>query len=221
MSITRVSNLEFQRWDALRYAIYRLIENGTYDLLVNIHFGGNHRMHGWNSEIGAKRFLPWHRAYLIIFERHLRKINPVLSIPYWDWELDQGNLEGFSNFLGISSRRTPEGERGDFFIDENSITDIRSKDNYDEFTQLLENRPHNDGHNWIGGDMADTISPRDPAFWFHHAQVDRIWHLWQQTHDETADLSGEEALLDPWHDEFDIHSVNDINALGDDSYTYV
>ena len=113
MSITRVSNLEFQRWDALRYAIYRLIENGTYDSLVNIHSGGNHRMHGWNDEVGAKRFLPWHRAYLIIFERHLRKINPALSIPYWDWEADQGNLEGFSNFLGMSSGRDPRrGKRG-------------------------------------------------------------------------------------------------------------
>ena len=165
MSITRVSNLEFQRWDALRYAIYRLIENGTYDSLVNIHSGGNHRMHGRNDEVGAKRFLPWHRAYLIIFERHLRKINPVLSIPYWDWEADQGNLEGFSNFLGMSSGRTPANRRGIFFTDPAEITRISSNRSYYTFTHGLERGPHNEGHNWIGGDMADPrVSLGTPRF---------------------------------------------------------
>ena len=128
--------------------------------------------------------------------------------------------------MGCRPEGTPEEERGDFFVDEDSIPDILSQDTYDEFTLFLEGGreqpgPHNRGHSWIGGDMGLIISPRDPAFWFHHAQVDRIWHLWQQTHDETAALSGEEAQLDPWHDEFDIHSVNDISALGDDSYKYV
>ena len=102
------------------------------------------------------------------------------------------------------------------------IAEILSLSDYDSFTRALETRPHNRGHVWISGDMARLVSPQDPAFWFHHAQIDRIWHLWQQTHpNEIADLEGSEAELDPWHAEFDIHSVNDISQLDDDSYEYV
>lgn len=32
----------------------------------------------------------------------------------------------------------------------------------------------------IGGDAIDFFSsPGDPAFYFHHAQLDRLWTLWQ------------------------------------------
>ncbi len=219
MSIQRFSNLEFQRWDALGYAIYRLIEKGIYDWLVNTHSGGRHRMHGWSGEVGTNRFLPWHRAYLIIFERELRKINPTLSIPYWDWNADRGRLVGFSDMLGRSSGRnlTPT-----WFTHTADIEGILSLSDYYEFSSELERRPHNTGHVWIGGDMARLVSPRDPAFWFHHAQIDRIWHLWQQKHpDEIANLSETEAELDPWPDQFNIHSINDISDLGPDSYEYV
>ena len=37
---------------------------------------------------GSPTFLPWHRAYLRIFEKELQKIKPEFSnvtIPYWDW----------------------------------------------------------------------------------------------------------------------------------------
>ena len=199
-----------------------LLRRGTYDELVSIHSGGRHRMHGTrrNSSVAYNRFLPWHRAYLIIFERELRKINPTLSIPYWDWNADRGRLVGFSNMLGRSSGRNLGAT---WFTSESDITRILSLPNYYEFTFELEREPHNRGHGWVGGDMANPmLSPRDPAFWFHHAQVDHIWHLWQQEHpDEIAALVGKNAELDPWHAEFDIHSVNDISELGRDSYEYV
>ncbi|MCJ1466150.1 hypothetical protein MMC07_004769 [Pseudocyphellaria aurata] len=40
---------------------------------------------------------------------------------------------------------------------------------------------HGGGHEGVGGDMSDFFSsPGDPIFYFHHAQVDRIWTQWQQ-----------------------------------------
>ena len=30
-------------------------------------------------------FLPWHRAYLISFEKALREIDPDVHLPFWDW----------------------------------------------------------------------------------------------------------------------------------------
>ncbi|MFM8251366.1 MAG: tyrosinase family protein [Planctomycetota bacterium] len=39
---------------------------------------------------------------------------------------------------------------------------------------------HNDVHNWIGGDMRTGASPNDPVFFLHHANIDRMWHAWQE-----------------------------------------
>lgn len=44
----------------------------------------------------------------------------------------------------------------------------------------LEGIPHNTVHNTIGGDMATMFSPRDPIFFLHHANVDRIWASWNR-----------------------------------------
>ena len=215
MIIQRVSNLEFDKWDALRRAIDQLIANGTYQRFVDYHLGP-HEMHR------SLRFLPWHRAYLINFERELRAIDESLSIPYWDWIADGGALRGFSDLLGLSSGRTPANNRPSFFATEDQIQRILRQTNYANFTRALETGPHNTGHVWVGGDMATMRSPRDAAFWFHHAQVDRIWALWQQDHpDEMADLSGDQARMDPWEDEFDVRSVNNIYGFGRDSYRYV
>ena len=39
---------------------------------------------------------------------------------------------------------------------------------------------HAGGHFTIGGIAADTYaSAGDPAFYLHHAQVDRVWTIWQ------------------------------------------
>lgn len=242
MAIKRLSNTNFSNWNALRSAIAQLIQDGTYERLVRIHSEfrrdpdgyrySRYRMHGTMSgPLGYRRFLPWHRAYLIVFERELRRIDESLSIPYWDWNDDQGRLVGFNALLGLSSGRNlgtrPNEElqsgREAWFFDDDQFQDLVSNGgDYYSFVQSLEDRPHNAGHRWIGGDMNSMASPRDPAFWFHHAQVDRIWHLWQSNNaGERAHLSGRAAKLDPWGATFTVVSVDDISQLGSDSYVYV
>lgn len=44
--------------------------------------------------------------------------------------------------------------------------------------KLLEGRPHNLVHDSIGGLMGDFMSPCDPIFWLHHANIDRLWDSW-------------------------------------------
>ena len=39
---------------------------------------------------------------------------------------------------------------------------------------------HNGVHVWVGGQMQTASSPNDPLFFLHHAQVDRLWTLYQQ-----------------------------------------
>ncbi|MFG2132127.1 tyrosinase family protein [Streptomyces sp. NPDC048751] len=43
---------------------------------------------------------------------------------------------------------------------------------------LLEMQPHNLLHGYVGGVMSQFFSPRDPIFWLHHANIDRLWAAW-------------------------------------------
>jgi tyrosinase len=51
---------------------------------------------------------------------------------------------------------------------------------------------HAAGHFTIGGDAGDVFSsPNDPAFFLHHAMVDRVWWLWQALHlNQAATVAG-------------------------------
>lgn len=54
-----------------------------------------------------------------------------------------------------------------------SVTDI-------ENFQFQLNPIHRGGHISVGGQLADFyVSPLEPAFFLHHAQIDRLWSLWQ------------------------------------------
>jgi tyrosinase len=69
-------------------AVKALKANGAYDAFVTQHrtaflSGPNDPAHG------GPAFLPWHREYLRRFERALQEIDPVVSIPYWDWTVDR------------------------------------------------------------------------------------------------------------------------------------
>ena len=41
---------------------------------------------------------------------------------------------------------------------------------------------HGRGHLWVNGSMGAPSSPNEPAFWLHHANLDRIWAEWQDAH---------------------------------------
>lgn len=46
----------------------------------------------------------------------------------------------------------------------------------------LESSPHDNVHVAIGGYMQDlNMAARDPIFWLHHANVDRLWNKWLST----------------------------------------
>jgi tyrosinase len=43
----------------------------------------------------------------------------------------------------------------------------------------LESSPHDNVHVAIGGHMGDVArAARDPIFWLHHANIDRLWNRW-------------------------------------------
>ncbi len=57
-----------------------------------------------------------------------------------------------------------------------------------------------------------VIASADVLFWLHHAEIDRIWSVWQRTHNGTSTLGLPDRLLDPYTQVVD--DVLDPQALG-------
>ena len=71
-------------------ALLALKTNGTYDQYVQMHVDAMARStpQGGNAAHRGPAFLPWHREYLRRFELELQNIDPTVTIPYWDWTVD-------------------------------------------------------------------------------------------------------------------------------------
>ncbi|SEJ45921.1 tyrosinase family protein [Frateuria terrea] len=133
---------------------------------------------------GKPYFLAWHRGLLLRFEGWLRKASgdDALVLPYWDY-YTQPQMP--PEFLDTTSSLYRKGRTGsdvtaalslDPFAD--SVVNFpRGMDNALE--PIIEARPHNPVHNLIGGVMGQvSVSPWDPIFWVHHANIDRLWAAW-------------------------------------------
>ena len=74
------------------------------------------------------------------------------------------------------------------------MSGIFAQPSFVEFWHELENGPHAAVHGSISGDMISMCSPNDPIFFLHHAQVDRLWWLWQQADLEVRGMEYESGL---------------------------
>ena len=80
-----------------------------------------------------------------------------------------------------------------------AVYETLEKNSYSEFRPALEGGRglnaanhagmHNGVHGWVNGDMAAMSSPNDPIFFMHHAQIDRIWTIWQRKHPGTGNYN--------------------------------
>lgn len=149
-------------------------------------------------------FLPWHRAYLAWFEQSIREAagEDDWALPYWDY-----SAPGASRRLAVEftvEQRTVDGELVDNPLfsparsaqpipaDSADIVEALAQPNYvlerepgfggalpDQFFGTVEDRPHNYVHMAIGGVMrSPATAGRDPVFWLHHANIDRLWEVW-------------------------------------------
>jgi hypothetical protein len=58
-----------------------------YDDYVQTHMNSMMASPGWAHQGPA--FEPWHRELLYQFEKDLQAVDPTVSLPYWDWTVDQ------------------------------------------------------------------------------------------------------------------------------------
>jgi tyrosinase len=134
------------------------------------------------------RFLPWHRVFLVRLERAMQAIHPDVSIPYWDWT--NPAEQSFPPWLApvlptvvtpsrtITVNRSP-GSSADLATIASNTPNALSQTTFNSFTSTLE-AIHDSVHVWVGGSMGSIpTAPADPVFWMHHANIDRLWAVWQ------------------------------------------
>ena len=145
-------------------------------------------------------WLPWHRVYLVYFERICRKLtgDQSFALPYWNWNMHPAVPDPFwdtSSSLYDSNRGiTQTAQASPFIIGTSVLQNILSETNFNLFasgppptsdlhegpdaTGELEGTPHNGIHGFVNGDMGTFLSPRDPVFYMHHNMCDCMWAHW-------------------------------------------
>lgn len=78
-SVASLSAMEKQRFVA---AVLQLKTTGRYDTYVMTHMNAMSYAHS------CPAFLPWHRELLRRLELDLQGIDPSVTLPYWDWTVD-------------------------------------------------------------------------------------------------------------------------------------
>lgn len=241
-------NLDNSEIEAFKNAVNKLIQDGTYRNLTEIHADMSHNQHGSMGAKGALRFLSWHRRFLLEFEKELQKADrslrsqatTLITIPYWRWVDDFPSwLEGFlpatdpesgnpvppRTYKNADSSLKPTSSDVDYIINgfDHQLSGF-TVNKYTKFTYGLEGNgvrsdgtelpAHNQVHQWIGGIMDDlSYSPTDPMFWLHHAEVDRLWHIWQNNNPGlNPPLTGVNKIMDPWQEDSD--QLASITVLG-------
>ncbi|QDZ20169.1 tyrosinase [Chloropicon primus] len=191
-------------------------------------------------------FLPWHRVYLRRMERELQKIDPGVTIPYWNWALDSEDPLGSpvlsDDFFGSTgdpenSYCVVDGSFGDAsnetcvqrgiardsggFLTLADLKEVLMRnEDYGRFVNTLENGLglHGHLHMFLGGNMANVNSPKDPLFYVHHSFVDMLWWRWQKMHNRMgspAYKGNASAPLYPFKE-----SASDVFSAEEMGYTY-
>jgi len=133
---------------------------------------------------GKPYFLAWHRGLLYRFEGRLRQVSgdPTLVLPYWNYYEHPTVPPEFLDSTSPLYRpdRTGTDVSGALSLDPfaDTVTNFQ-RGLTNPFEALVESRPHNPVHNLIGGIMSSiSYSPKDPLFFVHHANIDRLWAAW-------------------------------------------
>lgn len=132
-------------------------------------------------------FLAWHRMYVYFFERILRaksgranltlpywnyQNNAVLPAPYRDKSLGNPLYDATRNATINNGGALPSSIMTAF---NNTLAIIP----YYTFQNTLSSGPHGSVHTAIAGNMAIvTTAAKDPVFWLHHSNIDRLWEVW-------------------------------------------
>jgi tyrosinase len=186
-------------------------------------------------------FLPWHRKYILDFERICRDLSgdQNFALPYWNWTRTrsiptpfwQGTLLDTTRVIGQNDEISGQ------FVGRRVIDRILRQADFELFASFrpqgqnstdpswqrvvgasaeLEARPHDQVHVWVSGNMVTFMSPLDPIFWLHHCNIDRLWaERNARGHGNTSSALWRDFRLSPFNTF--VRDLQNITQLG---YTY-
>jgi hypothetical protein len=150
-------------------------------------------------------FLPWHRMFLFFYEQIIREVSgrADFTLPYWDYTSADPAKRGIlplqfrlptDPFWGVLYRSdrlslANSGQRIDKNqpTDQMDITATMASTSYSNvgtvlgFCRSIDANIHGRIHVLVGNSNNMGAIPnaaRDPLFWVHHAQIDRLWSSW-------------------------------------------
>lgn len=134
----------------------------------------------YKCEHGSTHFLTWHRAYVFFLEALIREKSgdETFALPYWNWLAStQLPLPFLTETVGGEANTLFHPSRN--YRHRTLVTSALRRGDFYEFGSMLEANPHGTIHTIVGGDMGRVeTSARDPLFWLHHCNVDRMWSIW-------------------------------------------
>lgn len=216
-------------------------ENDNRSWVFWAEYHGFNRFDCWHhGSVGSQGFpydlfLPWHRAFLLYWERVALAANPGAILPWWDWTSATSHSVGIPAAFTSSAagdalasgpvpaamrtnpprtRRSPRSPSQ--LPSAQTVESILNLTVFDDFSNQLQDQ-HDRVHGWCSGDMGVVAaSAFDPIFWSHHCMIDRLWYLWQVRHGvNNIPPSYLNRTLAPWS--LKVSDVLDVRQLG---YTY-
>lgn len=143
---------------------------------------------------GSWKFFAWHRAYLHYHERILAKLvgDPTFALPYWDWATDRSIpvpyrdvKSSLYNAKRGAARNDGTGKIGDDLVGPAVLGKVLDGVSTAGFVGdagsggNLEFGAHGGVHMWVNGEMGSlSTAARDPIFYAHHNNIDRLWAVW-------------------------------------------
>ena len=145
-------------------------------------------------------FLPWHRSYLMRFERICQELigDSNWGLPYWNWCTSPSipdHFWGAGNVLTHPRTATATSTVSSANVGGTVVDNMLNETVFEQFASgsiplaasqrqrnfsgPLEGQAHDYIHVFTGGDMVTFMSPLDPLFWCHHNMVEACWVEWQ------------------------------------------
>ena len=137
---------------------------------------------------GTHFFWAWHRMYLYWWERIVRKYSadPDWALPYWNWTTERHLPAPFrvTSSILYTPNRDPNINNGSGSLPATDVDYSLPFSELDYYTAQseLEASPHGAVHGDVGGFSGwmayIPTAAKDPIFYLHHANIDRLWDLW-------------------------------------------
>lgn len=221
------STLTTAQVDSLKYGIRVMMSRSPTDptswiYQANIHGTLDKPAHPlWSGcQHNTLHFFTWHRMYLYYFERILREASgdPTLTLPFWNYSNPATQMLPLAfrkpatetNPLYVSARNEPINAGVSLPPSAVDFSQAFSRTSFSGdlgFSRTLEYTPHGVIHTTIGGfdgfmSFFHTAG-RDPIFWLHHCNIDRLWNRWLDQEDGRTNPVTDAAWMGQTYDFFD------------------